>query len=144
VDRASRCTEDFARLLRLSEEQSWRLVVTEMGIDTRTPMGKAMAHMAVVFAELERDFIKMRTREALQVKKENGVKLGRPRSTPDDVVARIVRERVDGKTAYAIARDLNKPPLRLGRLADAGVERVPQITRGARRCLLFDRWFSAR
>jgi hypothetical protein len=24
------------------------------------------------------------------------------------VVARVVRERVDGKTAYAIARDLNK------------------------------------
>jgi len=54
-------------------------------------MGKAMAHMAVVFAELERDFIRMRTREALQVKRENGVTLGRPRSTPDDVVARIVR-----------------------------------------------------
>ena len=52
VDRASRCTEDFARLIRLSEEQDWRLIVTEMGIDTRTPTGKAMAHMAVVFAEL--------------------------------------------------------------------------------------------
>ena len=37
-----------------------------------------MAHMAVVFAELERHFIWMRTRQALQVKKENGVKLGRP------------------------------------------------------------------
>jgi hypothetical protein len=31
-----------------------------MGIDTRTPMGKAMARMAVVFAKLERDFIRMR------------------------------------------------------------------------------------
>jgi DNA invertase Pin-like site-specific DNA recombinase len=31
--------------------------VTAMGIDTRTPMGKAMAHMAVVFAEPERDLI---------------------------------------------------------------------------------------
>jgi DNA invertase Pin-like site-specific DNA recombinase len=30
-------------------------------------MGKAMAHMAVVFAELERDFIRSRTREALAV-----------------------------------------------------------------------------
>ena len=59
----------------------------EMGIDTRTPMGKAMAQTAVVFAELKRDFIRMRTREALQVKRENGVTLGRPRSTPDDVVA---------------------------------------------------------
>ena len=71
-------------------------------------MGKAMAHMAVVFAELERDFIRSRTREALTVRKDQGVILGRPRTTPDDVVARIVRERTEGKTAYAIARDLNK------------------------------------
>lgn len=40
VDRASRCTEDFARLIRLFDEQGWRLIVTEMGIDTRTPMDK--------------------------------------------------------------------------------------------------------
>src|SRR5512132_845619 len=56
-------------------------VGTEMGIDTCTPMGKAMAHIAVVFAELERDLIRMRTypRGALQVKEENGVMLGRSR-----------------------------------------------------------------
>jgi len=29
----------------MSEEQSWWMIVTEMGIDTRTQMGKAMAHM---------------------------------------------------------------------------------------------------
>jgi hypothetical protein len=81
VDRASRCTEDFAWLIRLSEEQGWRLIVTEIGIDTRTPMGRAMAHMAVVFAELERDFIRSRTREALAVRRDHGVVLGRPRST---------------------------------------------------------------
>jgi DNA invertase Pin-like site-specific DNA recombinase len=71
-------------------------------------MGEAMAHMAVVFAELERDFIRSRTREALAVRRDHGVVRGRPRSTPDDVVARVVLERMEGKTAYAIARDLNK------------------------------------
>ena len=40
--------------------------------------------------------------------KENGVTLGRPRSTPDDVVARVAREGKEGKTAYAIARDPNR------------------------------------
>ena len=29
-------------------------------MDTRTQMGKAMAHVAVVFAELERDFVRAR------------------------------------------------------------------------------------
>jgi DNA invertase Pin-like site-specific DNA recombinase len=60
-----------------------------MGIDTRTPMGKATAHMAVVVAELERDFIRSRTREALAVRRDHGVVLRRPRSTLDDVVARV-------------------------------------------------------
>jgi hypothetical protein len=55
--------------------------VTEMGIDTRTPMGKAMDHGAV---------------------------LGRPRSMPDDVVARIVRERAEARLPTPFARDLSK------------------------------------
>jgi DNA invertase Pin-like site-specific DNA recombinase len=90
-----------------------------MGIDIRKPMGKAMAHMAVVFAELERDFIRSRTREALAVRRDQEVVLGRPRSTPDDVVARVVRERTDRKTAYAIARDPNKDAVPTARGARA-------------------------
>ena len=95
-------------MIRLSEEQGWRLIITEMGIDTRTPTGKAMAHLAVIFAELERDFIRMRTREAMQVKKENGVTLGRPRSTLEDVVARICAGAHGGQDRICHARYLNK------------------------------------
>jgi DNA invertase Pin-like site-specific DNA recombinase len=62
-----------------------------------------MAHTAVVVAELERDFIRSPTREALAVRRDHGVVLRRPRSTPDDVVARVLRERTEGKTTYAIA-----------------------------------------
>jgi DNA invertase Pin-like site-specific DNA recombinase len=47
VDRSSRCTEDFAQLIRLSEEEGWRLIVTGMGIDTRIPTGKVLAHLAL-------------------------------------------------------------------------------------------------
>ena len=62
------------------------------------------------------DFIRTRAREALQVKKENGVALGKPRQTPDDVLARVVRERIEAKTAYTIARDLNTTLCRLPRV----------------------------
>jgi DNA invertase Pin-like site-specific DNA recombinase len=120
----------------LSKEQNWRMIVTDMGIDTRTPMGKAMAHMAVVFAHLERDFIRMRTREALQVKKENGVTLGRPRSTPDDVVARVVRERTEGKTAYAIARDLNSDAVPTAQVRAPGRSYSPRPADAGRRSLI--------
>ena len=93
-------------------------------------MGKAMAQMAVVFAELSRDFIRSRTREALAVRRDHGVVLGRPRSTPDDVVARVVRERTEGKTAYAIAGDLNKDavPTAQGRSSTTRTRTSPHST----------------
>lgn len=107
VDRASRKTADFAAMLNLAEEQDWKVIVIDQGIDTRTPMGKAMAQLSAVFAELERDYIRQRTRDALAVKRDNGVTLGRPRTTHDDIVERVVREYAEGKSMYAIARDLN-------------------------------------
>jgi hypothetical protein len=42
------------------------------------------------------------------LRRDHGVVLGRPRSTPDDVVGPRGVEATDGKTAYAVARDLNK------------------------------------
>jgi hypothetical protein len=53
-------------------------------------------------------FIRSRTREALAMRRDHGVVLGRLGSTPADVVARVVREPQEGKTAYAIDRDQNK------------------------------------
>ena len=50
----------------------------------------------------------MRTREATQVKKENGVTLGRPRSTLEDVVARICAGAHGGQDRIRHARYLNK------------------------------------
>ena len=88
--------------------------------------------MPVVFAELERDIIRRRTREALAVCRDQGVVLGRPRSTPGDVAARVVRERTERKTAYAIARDLNNdavPTAQGGAPAWKESTRPPEPTR---------------
>lgn len=42
---------------------------------------KVMLSTFSMISEMERDFISLRTKESLQVKKNNGVKLGRPRGT---------------------------------------------------------------
>lgn len=47
------------------------------------------------------------TRAALAVKREQGVQLGRPRTLPETVVARIAAERAAGATLAAIAGGLN-------------------------------------
>jgi DNA invertase Pin-like site-specific DNA recombinase len=61
-------------------------------VDTSTPTGEAMANMLATFAQFERRLIWERTREALAVKKAQGVRLGRPRTLPQAAVRRIQRQ----------------------------------------------------
>lgn len=65
-----------------------------------------MLGMMGVFAELERDMIGMRTKEALAGARSRGVRLGRPRSLPDDVRGRIRTMRKAGATLSLIADTL--------------------------------------
>jgi DNA invertase Pin-like site-specific DNA recombinase len=78
LDRLSRSVRDFAESLARFQQNGWALVVMDLGVDTSTIMGAAMAQMVSVFSELERKRIAERTREALAVKKASGVRLGRP------------------------------------------------------------------
>jgi DNA invertase Pin-like site-specific DNA recombinase len=55
----------------------------DLGVDTSTIMGAAMAQMVSVFSELERKRIDERTREALVVRREQGVQLGTPSQHPE-------------------------------------------------------------
>jgi DNA invertase Pin-like site-specific DNA recombinase len=66
-----------------------------------------MASILATFSQLERRLIGQRTREALAVKRSEGVRLGRPRSLSAEVVARVVGARAAGKSLRAIAHGLN-------------------------------------
>ena len=107
LDRLTRSVHDASGLMQRSEKSGWGLVALNAPVDTTTPAGRAMAQILSVFAELERRLIGERTKAALAVKKSQGVVLGRPRTLPDKVVQRIVRERAKGRTWSAIADGLN-------------------------------------
>jgi len=66
-----------------------------------------MAQVLAVFAELERRLIGQRTRDALAVRKAQGVRLGRPPVLPAEVVFRIVSARELGVSWSAIGRTLD-------------------------------------
>jgi len=108
LDRLSRSVRDFAEILCRFQRNGWALVVMDLGVDTSTIMGAAMAQMVSVFSELERKRIAERTREALAVKKASGVRLGRPPTVPQAVVRRIQRQRARGESLRAIADSLNR------------------------------------
>jgi DNA invertase Pin-like site-specific DNA recombinase len=107
LDRLSRSMLDFTALMAKATRQGWALVALDCAVDTTTPAGEAMANVLATFAQFERRLIGQRTREALAIKRSEGVRLGRPRSTPEQVRKRIQRERARNRSLAAIATGLN-------------------------------------
>jgi DNA invertase Pin-like site-specific DNA recombinase len=107
LDRLSRSVGDFASMLAAARREGWNLAVLDLGCDLSTLMGETMAGMASVFAQFERRVIGERTRAALQVKRLQGIVLGRRPAIEVTIRARIRKLREQGWTLQAIASHLN-------------------------------------
>lgn len=109
LDRLSRSVGEFAALLDQANEEGWQLVTLDPMVDTTTPYGRAMAQMAAVFAQLERDLISQRTKEGLAAAKVRGAQIGRQSIIPEHVQVQIVA--LDGHMSRsAIARRFGLKP----------------------------------
>jgi DNA invertase Pin-like site-specific DNA recombinase len=107
MDRLSRSLLDFTTIMSVAQKQGWALIALDCPVDPSTPAGEAMVSVMATFSQLERRLLAQRTREALAVKRAQGVKLGRPRVLSEEVVRRIVEARRAGMSFRAIADDLN-------------------------------------
>ena len=107
LDRLSRSLLDFAGLMRRAQDAGWAIVVLDSDFDMTSPSGRLMANMLASFAEFEREMISQRTKDGLAAKRAAGVVVGRPRTLPERVVARIERDRAAGASLGAIAKALN-------------------------------------
>ena len=72
-----------------ARKRGWNLIALDLGVDTSTPSGEMMASVLATFAQFERRLIGQRTKDALAVKKAQGVRLGRPREMSEETVERI-------------------------------------------------------
>lgn len=106
LDRLARSVRHASAIIDSAITQGWALVVLDNALDLTTPGGRAMANMLATFAELERDLIATRTREALAARKARGLPLGRRTAIPPAVLRRIVRDREQGCSFGRIAADL--------------------------------------
>jgi DNA invertase Pin-like site-specific DNA recombinase len=104
--------------MQRSYNERWSLVALDLGIDTATPQGELMAAVLATFAQFERRLIGQRTKSALEVKRAQGVQLGRPRSIPDEAIARIIELRREGLTYRSIAEQLNGEGVPTGRVGE--------------------------
>lgn len=107
LDRLTRSLYDLAGLMERARREHWALVALDLAVDTASPSGEAMTNMMGTFAQFERRMIGQRTKDALRIKKAQGVRLGRPVVTAPEVSARIARLREEGLSLAAIATVLN-------------------------------------
>jgi DNA invertase Pin-like site-specific DNA recombinase len=118
LDRLARSTIDALTIDACARSQGWALVFGDLDIDTGTSTGQLVLANFAALAQFERDRIAERTREALAVKRAQGVRLGRPSVLPTETVARIISERDAGSSMRAIAEGLTRdeiPTARGGR-----------------------------
>ena len=63
LDRFSRSVADFGQLWQVLQANRVEFVSVSENFDTSTPMGRAMLHIIMVFAQLERETIAQRVRD---------------------------------------------------------------------------------
>lgn len=133
LDRLSRSTIQGGMVLERAQRKGWSVVALDFGLDMTTPAGEMVANVILSTSQYERRMIGVRTREALAVKRAQGVRFGGPQVLPQSVVERIVRERRAGAGLRVIAEGLQ---------ADG----IPAARGGARRTSSVDsvlRWQAA-
>lgn len=132
LDRAFRSVLDFSTTAAYLEKAGASLVSINEGFDLRTPYGRAMAQIAVVFAELERCLIAERVQAGVDVRRAAGRKIAKHapygyryesqaaggeaaetvqvlRPCPDEilVIGKILRWRADGVSLGEICHKLD-------------------------------------
>jgi DNA invertase Pin-like site-specific DNA recombinase len=72
LDRLSRHAGDFYGLMDRAARESWSIVCLDPMVDMTSPFGRAMAGMAAVFAQLERELIGQRQRDSIEARRRLG------------------------------------------------------------------------
>jgi DNA invertase Pin-like site-specific DNA recombinase len=85
LSRIGRSTSEIIEIIASLLKEKIQLILIKQNLvisyDKYDMTSKVMITFFSLFAELERDLISLRTKEALKAKKANGVKLGKPKGT---------------------------------------------------------------
>jgi DNA invertase Pin-like site-specific DNA recombinase len=84
LSRLGRSTGDVINMIKELSERQIRVILIKQNLDIngdRNMTSKIMVTIFSLLAELERDMISLRTKEALAAKKRQGIRLGKPVGT---------------------------------------------------------------
>ncbi len=96
LSRLGRSTADVIALINELVDRNIRVIILKQNLDLNTHdmNSKIVITLFSLFAELERDLISVRTREALAGKKRQGMKLGKPKGVLQKSKFDMNRERI--------------------------------------------------
>ena len=83
LSRLGRSTAEIIALVNAMIKRNIRVIIIKQNLDIsqHDMNSKIIITLFSLFAELERDMISIRTKEALHAKKAQGMKLGKPKGT---------------------------------------------------------------
>lgn len=118
-DRLTRSVADFYSLMGRAEKEGWSILCLNPALDMTEPFGRAMAGMAAVFAQLERELNSMRQLESVQARKaagtySNGAVAGRTAMKPE-VEHHVLDLRAQRFSIYEIADRMEGWPSATGK-----------------------------
>ena len=136
LDRLFRDAHDCLGVTKVWNKQGIALHLLDLGVDTSSAMGRAFLTNAATYAELERNLISERTREALaQIKRKGGslgaAPLGYTHQRGEDGTVQLVKVK-DEHDAVKLCRKLREDGLTLQQVADHLNGKGIPTKRGAR------------
>jgi DNA invertase Pin-like site-specific DNA recombinase len=112
IDRLARSVADLLSIVDLSIKHGWRLVITDIGVDSATPHGRMVISMLGSVAEFERGLISERQKEVHAERRAQGEvwghTMGNLPETSQEVRALVSELSAKGYSLSAIARQLNE------------------------------------
>ena len=90
VSRLSRSTQQLCEIINVIKQKHLRLIIVgSITVDCRSgsidPMSQAFIQMSGIFAELELSILRARVKSGMANAREKGRRIGRPKTTKDDI-----------------------------------------------------------
>lgn len=103
-DRLSRSLKDLIALFERLKAEGIQLRSLHEQLDTTTPIGKLMFHLAGLLAEFERDLTAFRTARGMEAAKARGGKFGPPPALKPKQVQRAIQMLKSGRGPVQVAK----------------------------------------
>lgn len=106
MSRLGRSTSEVIALINELVKRDIRVIIIKQNLnikDSQDMTTKVMVTLLSLFAELERDMISLRTREALSTKKKQGVRLGKPPGTIQESKFDKDRKKIEELLGYGVS-----------------------------------------